>query len=107
MESFLAANAVNFDTLQGRLIALANFRIRNGEFTERGLARMLQVSQPQMHNVLKGQRRLRWELADALLARLNISVLDLLNYCDTVPLAFRKPPQSESNMRAHRRAAAV
>ena len=50
----------------------------NGDFTERGLARILGVSQPQMHNVLKGARKLTPELADRLLARLGIDLLDLL-----------------------------
>lgn len=79
MESHPNLNEVNFDTLQSRLIALVNFRISNGEFTVRGLARMLCVSQPQMHNVLKGHRRLQCELADALLRKLSITILDLVN----------------------------
>jgi hypothetical protein len=79
VESHPSLAEATFETLQSRLIALVNFRIRNGEFTERGLARMLQVSQPQMHNVLKGQRKLQWDLADALLSKLNITILDLLN----------------------------
>ncbi|HEX4808846.1 MAG TPA: hypothetical protein VH325_07950 [Bryobacteraceae bacterium] len=40
---------------------------------------MLDISQPQMHNVLKGQRRLQSELADALLRKLGLTVLDLFN----------------------------
>ena len=79
MESHSGLPLVTFDMLQCRLIALVNFRIRNGEFTERGLSRMLKVSQPQMHNVLKGRRRLQWELADALLRKLNVSILDLVH----------------------------
>ncbi|MBV8867389.1 MAG: hypothetical protein JO210_18475 [Acidobacteriaceae bacterium] len=42
------------------------------------MAKRLGVSQPQLHNVLKGTRKLRVELADELLAEFRISVLDLL-----------------------------
>ena len=64
--------------LKRRLINLVNVRIQNGDFTERGLARILGISQSQAHNVLKGARRLKPELADHLMWRLNMSVLDLL-----------------------------
>jgi hypothetical protein len=84
VESHPSLAEVNFDALQTRLIALVNYRIRNGEFTERGLARMLQVSQPQMHNVLKGHRRLQWGLADALLRKLSITIMDLINIPDQI-----------------------
>ncbi|MBV8831271.1 MAG: hypothetical protein JO108_18815 [Acidobacteriaceae bacterium] len=39
---------------------------------------MVGISQPQIHNVLKGTRKLAPELADKLLAKLEINVLDLL-----------------------------
>ena len=68
-----------FGELRQRLIAFVIGKIRNGEFTERGLARQIGVSQPQLHNVLKGVRVLKPELADALLNRLDITVLDLLS----------------------------
>ena len=67
-----------FELLQQRLIEFVNTRIRNGEFSERALARMLGVSQPQLHNVLKGARKLNISLADAFLSRLQISMADLL-----------------------------
>jgi|GraSoiStandDraft_57_1057295.scaffolds.fasta_scaffold181528_1 plasmid maintenance system antidote protein VapI len=38
---------------------------------------MLGISQPQMHNVLKGARKLRPELADRLVASLEITLPDL------------------------------
>jgi hypothetical protein len=68
---------ISFESLLGRLISAVNLRIKNGEYTERGLARILGVSQPQMHNVLKGARTLHTDLADRLLWKLGISVLDL------------------------------
>lgn len=78
MESKTANKRVTFRVLQARLITIVNARIRNGDFTERGLARILGVSQPQIHNVLKGARKLQPELADRLIDSLNMSVLDLL-----------------------------
>ena len=75
LESF---SALTFHDLQGRLIAFVVTKIRNGEFTERGLARVLGVSQPQLHNVLKGARPLKPEFADRLLRHFEIGVLDLV-----------------------------
>ena len=53
-------------------------RIQNGEYTERGLARLLGISQPQIHHVLKGTRRLQPEFADRMMTRFGVCVLDLL-----------------------------
>ena len=52
-------------------------RIRNGDLTERGLARLTGISQPHVHNVLKGVRSLTPEIADLILSALHISLLDL------------------------------
>ena len=71
------ASSLTFRELQGRLLRYVVRRIRNGEFTERGLARILGVSQPQLHNVLKGARPLKPEFADCLLQHFKIGVLDL------------------------------
>jgi plasmid maintenance system antidote protein VapI len=68
---------LTFRDLQDRLISLVVTKIRNGEFTERRLARVLGVSQPQLHNVLKGVRPLKPEFADCLLRQFNIGILDL------------------------------
>lgn len=77
MESVLS-QGVTFGELQARLIAFVNMRIQNGEYTERGLARLLGISQPQIHHVLKGTRRLQPEFADRVMTRFGVSVLDLL-----------------------------
>jgi len=69
---------VTFQVLQRRLIEFVNARVQNGDFTERGLAKILGISQPQIHNVLKGARKLRPELADRLIRKFEMSVLDLL-----------------------------
>ena len=67
-----------FDQLQSRLIAVLRARLQNGELTERRLARLTGISQPHVHNVLKGVRVLSPEIADQILRRLRISLLDLL-----------------------------
>lgn len=67
-----------FEDLHRRLIAHLNGRLQRGELTERRLARLAGLSQPHLHNVLKGSRRLSNLLADQILRRLEITLLDLL-----------------------------
>lgn len=43
------------------------------------MARVLGISQPQIHNVLKGARKLKPELADRLMSKLEINLLDLFD----------------------------
>jgi len=74
---------VNFDVIIERLICFVSLQIRNGDCTQRQLAKLVGVSQPQLHNVLKGARPLKRELADALLAHFQISLIDLLEPADT------------------------
>lgn len=62
-------------------------RVRNGEVTERGLARMAGISQPHLHNMLKGARALSAEKADLLLTRLELSVVDVLDMVPAVAWA--------------------
>ena len=52
-------------------------RIQNGELTERSLARLSGISQPHIHNVLKGAKILSTELEDQILHVLKICILDL------------------------------
>jgi hypothetical protein len=68
-----------FQTFQDRLVVAIRARVRNGELTERRLARLTGISQPHMHNVLKGIRTLSPEVADLLLRELRLSLLDLLD----------------------------
>ena len=79
MESLLAPARVTFTVLRTRLIEQVKYRIDNGEFTERGLARILGISQSQTHNVLKGARTLQMQLADRILAKLGLSTMDLFS----------------------------
>jgi len=68
-----------FQVLQLRLLATLKEMVRKGDMTERRLARLTGVSQPHMHNVLKGVRILSSEVADEILRHLKISVYDLLD----------------------------
>jgi len=68
-----------FQTLQSRLVTAIRTRVRSGELTERRLARLTGISQPHVHNVLKGVRVLSPEVADQLLRELRLSLLDLLD----------------------------
>jgi len=67
-----------FELLQLRLIAHVQDRVQRGELTERGLARRTGISQPHLHNVLKGVRVLSPQIGDVLLRHLHITLLDLL-----------------------------
>jgi hypothetical protein len=69
---------VYFQELQARLVGIARERVRAGELTERGLARMCGISQPQMHNALKNIRGLSTGSADRLMRALDLHVSDLL-----------------------------
>ncbi len=70
---------MSFAVLRERLLDRLRRLVSNGEFTERGLARFLGVSQPHVHNILNGFRALTPALFDAALGRLRIDVLDLYN----------------------------
>lgn len=78
MESNQKVFAVTFTALQERLLTFVRLRIQNGEYTERGLARVMGISQPQIHNVLKGARALRPVLADRFLRKFGITALELV-----------------------------
>ncbi len=71
-------SALTFSGLRRRLLNLVRARLFNGELTERRLARIIGMSQPHMHNVLKGARVLKPELADSLLAAFGLTVMDLI-----------------------------
>lgn len=70
---------MHFGTLQHRLIAHLRSRVRSGELTERSAARLTGVSQPHLHNVLKGTRLLSPEMADQVLRNLKLCLLDLVD----------------------------
>ena len=51
-----AAAAPGLVDLQARILEQARIAVRNGRFTERGLARAMFISQPHAHNILAGRR---------------------------------------------------
>jgi len=70
---------MDFRKLQSRLISNLRERVRSGEISERSLARLIGVSQPHLHNVLKGERSLSVEKTDHILRQLRIDLMDLLD----------------------------
>ena len=73
---------MDFQGLRDRLVEHLRERVRSGELTERGIARVTGVSQPHIHNALKGKRILSPELCDEILHHLHMDVLDLLTHED-------------------------
>ena len=69
---------MSFRKLQDDLLNILRDRVRNGEITERRLAKMMGISQPHMHNVLKGVRELTPELSDRILKEHRLTIRDLL-----------------------------
>jgi transcriptional regulator with XRE-family HTH domain len=69
---------MTFHDLQQHLLENLRCRVRSGETTERGLAKRTGISQPHLHNVLKGKRVLSTEKADEILVSLNLDVVDLI-----------------------------
>lgn len=68
---------MNFEDLQERLVVALKLRLQNGDLTERRLAHLTGISQPHVHNVLKGARILSPVAADRILRYLRMSLLDL------------------------------
>ena len=69
---------MTFNHLQQRLLDHLRHRVQSGQTTERALARLAGVSQPHLHNVLKGKRLLSLQMADEILHNLQLGVLDLI-----------------------------
>lgn len=70
---------MDFELLRQSLLDRIRSRVYNGEFTERGLAKLASISQPHMHNVLNGSRVMSLTMANSLLRCLKISLLDLID----------------------------
>jgi transcriptional regulator with XRE-family HTH domain len=73
---------MNFQQLEQRFIEHLRRRIRSGELTERRLALLAGISQPHVHNVLKGKRLLSTALADTILEVLRLDLVDLIDRKD-------------------------
>ncbi|MGO9011350.1 MAG: XRE family transcriptional regulator [Bryobacteraceae bacterium] len=73
-----------FRQLQSRLISTLRERIRSGELTERGAARLTGLSQPHIHNVLKGKRSLSADAADTILLAVRLDTVDLFQTSELI-----------------------
>ena len=80
---------LGFRSLAARLARYLNELVRRGEISERGLARLTGYSQPHIHNVLKGARKMNSELADQIMELLGIPLLSLFTQQE---LSGRAPP---------------
>jgi transcriptional regulator with XRE-family HTH domain len=69
---------MDFHELERRFLEHLRARVRSGELTERHLARITGVSQPHIHNVLKGKRTLSANTADVILHILHLDLLDFI-----------------------------
>ena len=81
---------LGFRCLAARLARYLNELVRRGEISERGLARLTGYSQPHIHNVLKGARRMNAEVADQIMGLLGIPLLSLFTQQELSGLA---PPR--------------
>ena len=63
---------MTFQDARFKLLAYVRNEVRNGELTERRFARIMGISQPHAHNVLKGVRNLSPEVFDLMLKYLAI-----------------------------------
>jgi transcriptional regulator with XRE-family HTH domain len=70
---------MTFHELQQRLLRELQRRVRSGAATERSLAHSSGISQPHLHNVLKGKRILSMKKADQVCRHLQIDVLHLID----------------------------
>jgi hypothetical protein len=70
----LTASQISISELLGRVIGVARQAVQAGEISERALARRAGLSQPHLHNVLKGVRALSPAAADQLMRALDVSV---------------------------------
>ncbi|MGO9229671.1 MAG: XRE family transcriptional regulator [Bryobacteraceae bacterium] len=73
-----------FRQLHSRLVLLLREKIRSGELTERGAARLTGLSQPHIHNVLKEKRYLSIDAADSILLAIHVDTLDLYRASELV-----------------------
>jgi len=85
---------LTFQEAQLRLLAYVRGRIQCGDLTERRFARLIGISQPHAHNVLKGARNLSPEIFDSILKYFHMSLLDLAQIEDLeASLSRRKTPE--------------
>lgn len=87
---------LRFAEFHTRLVECLRHKVRSGEITERGLARMTGISQPHIHNVLAGKKLFSVDVADTILRELDLDLLDLLYAADLRRHRSRlQPPRSD------------
>ncbi len=86
---------IGFYILRERLLEHLRHRIHNGETTERGMALRAGISQPHLHNLLKGVRMLNADTGDKLLQKLGMTVLDLFDSDELRRALFVRTRSSE------------
>ena len=69
---------MNFSDIHIRLTEQIALRVKRGDLSERALAKRVGISQPHLHNVLKGKRCFSIETADLLMETLQMTILDLI-----------------------------
>ncbi len=69
---------MKFSDIHARLTEHIALKVSRGELSERALARRAGISQPHLHNVLKGKRCFSLETADLVMEALDMTVLDLI-----------------------------
>jgi transcriptional regulator with XRE-family HTH domain len=74
----LTSSRISISELLGRVIEMARQAVQAGEISERALARRAGLSQPHLHNALKGVRALSPAAADQLMRALDVAVPQLL-----------------------------
>ena len=81
---------MDFQQLERRFVEYLRQRIRSGDLTERRLAKMAGISQPHVHNVLKGKRVFSTSMADAILHVLQVDLLDLIEPDEAAEIQRRR-----------------
>jgi len=69
---------LTFKELLARVLSEVERRIQNGQLTERGLARLAELSQPHVHHILNGKRTITPQVADRFLRVLGMEAGQLL-----------------------------
>jgi hypothetical protein len=80
--------------IQDAFVEALRARVKNGEITERALAKLVGISQPHLHNVLKGVRRLSPGVMDRCLYQLRLSVFDLVDRTELAAFLDSERPEA-------------
>lgn len=86
----MSLSPLTFEELARRLVRDLAKLIHSGATTERRLAGMVGISQPHLHNVLNGVRKLTPSVADQVLEVLGWSLLDLVETGEVLALVDRQ-----------------